>query len=315
MIIVITPFAKIRPASVLLEVIVCILVSAVLFGILLPFIHNAYVVSQKISCKVKMKDIMLALHHFHTVHGCFPNNAFDGQPADIKGVSWIALTLPFVGEEPLWRQTLEAHRVQPLVSASSIPADPPHVGQSTVVKPFVCPADSRLLKTIVTPTGIPTAFGSFVGVGPISVREPWGEQRTFRTCLGGDFGLKIGEIADGTSQTLFFGERPPPDTFQTGKWCYFRIQEPFGYPDHVLSIPQHPAVKGDPCGSSQRFQSLGPGNLNNPCDRFHFWSLHGGGAHFAFVDGSVRFLTFPSHSSLIGDLATVAGGESVPLND
>jgi prepilin-type processing-associated H-X9-DG protein len=48
--------------------------------------------------------------------------------------------------------------------------------------------------------------------------------------------------------------------------------------------------------------------------RLHFWSLHPGGAHFLFADGSVRFLAYSADSSLPA-LATRAGGESAALPD
>ena len=51
---------------------------------------------------------------------------------------------------------------------------------------------------------------------------------------------------------------------------------------------------------------------SNQCDAFHFWSLHPGGAHFLFVDGSVHFLSY-SAASILPALATRAGGEAVTV--
>ena len=42
-----------------------------------------------------------------------------------------------------------------------------------------------------------------------------------------------------------------------------------------------------------------------------FWSLHPGGANFAFADGSVKFLRY-SAADILPALATRAGGEAVP---
>jgi prepilin-type processing-associated H-X9-DG protein/prepilin-type N-terminal cleavage/methylation domain-containing protein len=50
--------------------------------------------------------------------------------------------------------------------------------------------------------------------------------------------------------------------------------------------------------------------ITNQCDMFHFWSLHTGGANFAFADGSVRFLNY-SAAPLMPALASRAGGETV----
>ena len=48
--------------------------------------------------------------------------------------------------------------------------------------------------------------------------------------------------------------------------------------------------------------------------RARFWSLHPGGANFAFCDGAVKFLAF-SADSILPALATRAGGEVVSLPD
>jgi len=45
---------------------------------------------------------------------------------------------------------------------------------------------------------------------------------------------------------------------------------------------------------------------------FHFWSPHPGGAHFAFADGSVRFLAY-SAEPVMAALATRARGETVEV--
>jgi prepilin-type processing-associated H-X9-DG protein len=56
--------------------------------------------------------------------------------------------------------------------------------------------------------------------------------------------------------------------------------------------------------------SFRPGSLSNACSSGHFWSLHDGGANFAFADGSTRFLRFDA-ATVLPQLATRSGGETV----
>ena len=70
-------------------------------------------------------------------------------------------------------------------------------------------------------------------------------------------------------------------------------------------------VGGTGCFISGPFV-FGAGSLQEPCSVFHYWSLHSGGANFAFCDGSVHFLSY-SASSILPALATRAGREVVEL--
>jgi prepilin-type processing-associated H-X9-DG protein len=69
-----------------------------------------------------------------------------------------------------------------------------------------------------------------------------------------------------------------------------------------------PALNACPAGP----YGFGPGAILNPCDQFHFWSLHAGGGNFLFADGRVHFLTYGA-APLLPALATRAGGEVAPL--
>lgn len=57
-----------------------------------------------------------------------------------------------------------------------------------------------------------------------------------------------------------------------------------------------------------------PGRLDQPCDLFHFWSLHAGGANFLFADGSVHFLAY-SADDILPALATRSGGEAIAAGE
>jgi prepilin-type processing-associated H-X9-DG protein len=65
-----------------------------------------------------------------------------------------------------------------------------------------------------------------------------------------------------------------------------------------------------PCPNNGPFY-FQPGDLRNNCDASHFWSLHPGGGNFLFADGSVHFLSYRIGSTILPDMATIAGGEVI----
>ncbi|MGL4424445.1 MAG: DUF1559 domain-containing protein, partial [Gemmataceae bacterium] len=157
---------------------------------------------------------------------------------------------------------------------------------------------------------IPIALTSYVGCSgrgdlPRSGVLTHELQNTFRS------------ITDGTSFTLLLGERPPPPTYRLGHWYAGSGVGSYGEAGVILST-------GNLVHSNFRFPfrdtpPTGPlpftaGSIENEWDAFHFWSLHPGGANFAFADGSVRFLTYNA-DSVMPALATRAGGETVTIPD
>jgi prepilin-type processing-associated H-X9-DG protein len=125
----------------------------------------------------------------------------------------------------------------------------------------------------------------------------------------GGRGAALHEFRDGTSSTLLLGERPPPDSLQAGRWYSGHyILEPSGGPDALMRIPSAKWPYDFECQLAG--SQYGPGDLKNPCDRYHFWSFHSGGANFAFADGSVRFVPYTARD-ILPALATRDGGETL----
>jgi prepilin-type processing-associated H-X9-DG protein/prepilin-type N-terminal cleavage/methylation domain-containing protein len=287
----------------LIELLVVVGVIGVLIGLLLPAVQSVRAAAARTSCQNNMKQVALALHNYHDTRGRFPESHPGGgiDPKKYPVVTWMALILSQMDNAPLWERTDQALKV-----AYANPfADPPHVGLSTVVPSYLCPADARFSAALVDQDGITAAYTSYIGVSGGVRRDG---------VMGIYPGVRIADITDGASLTLLLAERPPPDTLQAGKWYTWVV--PFGVwayqygPDESM-IAEGATVPGDSCGGPFRF---GPGRTNNPCDRYHFWSLHAGGANFAFADGSVRFLRYGARDVLPA-LATRAGGEAVPIPD
>jgi prepilin-type processing-associated H-X9-DG protein len=219
----------------------------------------------------------------------------------------MAHILPYIERDELYRDSVNACR------KGSKPTDnPPHTGFTTVINLYVCPADSRLSKPQTDGLGVTAAFTSYIGSGGVKLPSQQSIHPGGLTIPG----VRFSEIRDGLTYTILAGERPPPDTFQAGWWYPAYLGSGIGNrgPNNILYLGGVSLFLSpdEPCAIS--FRNLGPGRTANPCDRFHYWSLHGKGAHFLFADASARFLTY-SADPIIPQLVSIRGGESVEIPD
>ncbi len=276
-----------RSGFSLVELLVVIGVLGVLLGLFLPAVQRVRESAARAECLNNLKQIGLALHHFHDVNGQFPPLPARSDKDPHALLTWRALLLPQVEQESLWAVSRRACDLEPRPWRN-----PPHVGMTTVIKLFVCPSDGRLRSPLRDHQAVPAAYSSYYGVtGGYSLDGT----------LGMSPGIRLSTVRDGTSNTLLAGERPPPDTLESGLW-YAKTR----FLDHGLSVVELSAP-ADPCRGLFRF---GPGRTDNRCDQYHFWSLHPGGANFVFADGSARYLPYSAEPIMLS-LATRSGGEVV----
>jgi prepilin-type processing-associated H-X9-DG protein len=282
-----------RPAFTLVEAVLAIAIVGTLVALVLPAVQAARAASLRAACANNLRQIGLALGQYHQVRGCWPPGATHpalgfGSAGDAYPLlNWEARLLPYVDQQSLWEQTQRAYAEDPTDIR-----DPPHVGLDTQVALFVCPADS-IQKSY--------GFTSYVGVAGTDLQHEDG-------ILFLDSQVRIGDVTDGMSNTVMVGERPPAKDSAFGHW--YGGWGPWAVGSGFLGVNEtdiHDGVQPCPVGPYE----FGPGNYNNPCDVFHFWSMHRGGANFLFADGAVHFLPY-SASAVLPALATRAGGEDVP---
>lgn len=102
-----------RRAFTLIELLVVIAIIAILVALLLPAVQQAREAARRSQCKGNLKQIGVALHNYHDVHGCLPPavvnsgqggiNHSTGSPhqTTLNHTGWIYL-LPYLDQTPLY---------------------------------------------------------------------------------------------------------------------------------------------------------------------------------------------------------------------
>lgn len=287
-----------QSAFTLIELLVVIAILATLFGLLLPAVQKTRMSAARISCINNLKQIGLALLNYHDTDGALPPGITPPRKGELfPRMGWLTRLLPFIEQQPLWNLTLTAYEEQP-----RRPYRLPHYGIMMPIKVFSCPADTRADEVHQTHRNLRVALTDYLGNLGTNYKVAngvlyWGSH------------TRLMDITDGTSNTLLVGERPPSPDFWYGWWYAASGQAGSGSADTVLGVRElhasrDPYTANCPPGPYH----FVPGNLNNMCDVFHFWSLHTGGANFLFADGSVEFLGYGA-DSVLPALSTRSGGE------
>jgi prepilin-type processing-associated H-X9-DG protein len=125
--------------------------------------------------------------------------------------------------------------------------------------------------------------------------------------------VTIASIADGTSNTIMIGERPPPAVASDGYGAWegnIVIDGGVGVAGTELWVLS-PTGANSPSGQCPSPALFGPYDLINDCAYNNAGSFHTGGANFAFGDGSVKFISYSISRQTLMALSTRAGGEVI----
>lgn len=284
-----------RRGFTLIELVVVLAIGAVLTSLIVSAVQRVRDRGLRVQCANNFRQIGLALHAYHDIHKVFPPG-LRHPPDPYPFMSWHTRILPLLEQEALWKKTQAAFAVE-----RRFWMNPPHQGIETVLPVFSCPANSRTHQ-LVYPENVDVAFSTYLGVEGLNAAVRDG-------ILFFDSRVRLGDITDGTTNTLMVGERPPSPDFRFGWWYAGVGQALDGSADMLLGVEEHNYTFRAPTCVEGPYR-FGAGQLDNMCDTFHFWSLHAGGANFLFADGSVHFLSY-SAVALMPALASRAGGEAV----
>jgi len=283
-------------AFTLVELLVVIGVVSILLALLLPAVQAARGAARRTACQNQLRQIALAAHTHVDARGRLPAGT-DADTTSTPYRCWLVPILPFLEE------TATANLVAAEYRASPNPFDmATHPTFSRPIALFACPEDSR--------AGIAQPVPRYRMIaGLTSYLGSSGRDATLHDgVLYAGSATRFADVLDGVSKTLLAGERPPSTKFDLGWWYAGMGVGGDGALDHTVGTA---STDRSPYGfcreATYPFQ---PGSLTDECSANHFWSLHpGGGGHFAFLDGAVRFFSYDAATVLV-DLSTRAGGET-----
>lgn len=312
----------------LVELLVVIAIIGILIALLLPAVQAAREAARRMSCSNNLKNLALAVQNHHDVNGHLPVSmgipVIDQVPPGIEqpGVGWILNLLPQLEEQPLFDRFKEGGAFNGNFDGSLCFRRVPNRGlasttngiscpelMQTQLSLLMCPSDQSVIQLSEDqyqwrPCAV--ALTSYKGVIDDTVlgesdgttftndtsRYPSGQYDEpapgpFTTdrdchrdtrCRGSFFRqsfrrpVKLSKFIDGTSHTMIIGEDVPEFNrhsaafYSNGDTCSCNTPLNYGLnQDPETFVLAHWDARG-------------------------FRSLHPGGVHFAFGDGSVRFL-------------------------
>jgi prepilin-type N-terminal cleavage/methylation domain-containing protein/prepilin-type processing-associated H-X9-DG protein len=288
----------------LVELLVVITIVGISMGLLLPAIQAARESARRSQCTNNLKQIGLALQHFHSARGSFPPgyvSAVDAAGNETgPGWGWAAMSLAYMEHAPLsnainFRQPIESTANAARTQSPSILLCP-----SNELPEPTWPAEVR------DATGEPMSlicdvgFCAYVGMYGSTDTCAKGDGMFFRNSR-----IRSQDITDGTSHTIAVGER----AYRLGDATWVgAVTGAKMFPDEDEGEIAVPHLKPS---FAMILSHTGLGNgPNSPTSEIdQFYSLHGDGVNFAFADGHVVFVPATIDYRVYCGLATRGGDE------
>jgi len=314
----------------LVELLVVIAIIGILVALLLPAVQSARESARRTQCINHLRQFALGVHNFHDVRLHVPKGNYSAPEdifPEGGGVSWLFVALGFIEQGNLHAQVVNAGSLANAQTQGLLPAkiaiihcpsdafDPPNpflcnyvgsTGPTCNNPPAGCPAPFQVhCNGQIGGGNIPTALMPLTHPG----YEPsftWGSTSVTTETRGlfsrGGAIIRFNDVIDGLSNSLLMGETLP-------EFCEFMrypISPMVGWAGGNF-VAQGQTIQ--PINwkidrmrpSATAFSSCGCDPSTNPSGdkarcimnwavTWGFKSNHPGGAHFALVDGSQRFL-------------------------
>jgi prepilin-type N-terminal cleavage/methylation domain-containing protein len=330
-----------RRGFTLIELLVVIAIIAILIGLLLPAVQKIREAAARLKCTNNLKQVALAAHNYHSAYGIFPTAGLQdyyggragpnappwnaASPLQAEGAqqpwNWMYQLLPYIEQDNDFnQQTSSAVRTTPISIYSCPSRRPQTVIGGIILNDYAgnngvtwCPANdpSTWTGTIVPSYVDATSNGRYSSkVATVSITA----------------------IADGTSNTLLFGEKfVTVDQYSTGAewgdnnsavgtgntWISGRVAVHQPRQDQIssASTQEVPVPNARAPGINGRCGPWGLGSPSGGGGYYDYWgSPHASGFNAALSDGSVRNISYGINLVVLQALATRAGGEVFDAN-
>jgi prepilin-type N-terminal cleavage/methylation domain-containing protein len=311
-------FGSRRRGFTLVELLVVIAIIGVLVALLLPAVQTARESARRMSCESNLKQIGLGVHNHHDVTlALMPTSVGEGADAAALGFAgvaepdgfaqWSTLLLPYIEQQSLyslWDIKIQCTRQNPAAYQQQL-------------KTYWCP--SRLkqvlsLNDFANPGGgigdYNPSSGTLPGVrndnadGPIVPADPvFVRSGSFTIVESYKPKMRLANITDGTSNTIFWGEKHIRPVSMRGK---NEDRSIFGGQNN-----SNRRVAGKQQNATANLWVLQPPKGDSAVSNRCFGGPHPGVCVFVMGDGSVRKLSLNIHIDTLTALATRQNGETI----
>ncbi len=280
-----------RRGWTIIELLVVIVVIGLLMSLTIPAVQHAREAARITECRSHLKQLGLAMHSYHDLHGIFP-------PGSTNGFSAHAVMLPFLDQANVYNQ----------ISFSSHAYVPPNKKLLPHDLPFLhCPADSGYLRgggrtNYVGNNGAGLHVnGQIEGVFSLLIRDS----------VNGGGPVSAAFVTDGLSNTVAFSEVLVSNDTQHPDRCFWKAPR-FSDPAEANAMIQacqdldtrlhrggggrgRPWIDGN--YPSTLYNHMGPPNTRACTNAgsvfagtYPAGSQHSGGVTVCLADGSARFI-------------------------